>query len=149
MSASPTNTATPQPGTMALLPCPACAHPCSPAAHACPQCGHPLAPQQQGGLSETIFGHILTQSSMKVGMCLTLLGLMKVVEGVNSVATFADELLGINAVLFIVSSGLTFRALKAPTPEMQRSRGRVADAVFTTGLVLLAAICGIIAVQIL
>jgi hypothetical protein len=89
----------------------------------------------------------MNQSSIKVGMCLTLLGLMKVVEGVREVTSITDELLAINAVAFLLSTMLTYFALKSPHPERKRRLGRSADLIFSGALILLAAICCIIAFE--
>jgi hypothetical protein len=133
-----------------LQPCPACANPCSAAAAFCPKCGHPFAPRidaPPSALNDTIFSHIMDQSSVKVGMCLTLLGLMKVVEGVRSVTTIADELLAINALAFLLSTMLTYSALKSLNERRKRMLGRTADLVFTGALILLACICAVIAFE--
>jgi hypothetical protein len=146
MSISTSTPSEPRP----LQPCPACRHPCSPAANFCPNCGHPFTPPAEGRfgyLNDTIFTHIMNQSSIKVGMCLTLLGLMKVVEGVKAVTTITDELLAINAVAFLLSTMLTYFALKNADQNRKRALGRVADFIFSGALVLLAVICCIIAFE--
>lgn len=123
-----------------LMPCPACRHSCSIDAQACPNCGKPLSGNKKE-LNNTIYTHILNQSSAKVGVCLTLLGLVRVVEGVKNVHTLADELLAISAVGFMVSSLLTYSALKKEEGEGKQKLGKAGDIIFTGTLGLLAVIC--------
>jgi hypothetical protein len=133
-----------------LQPCPDCEHMCSTLAQACPNCGRPFPPppgDRLAYLNDTIFTHIMNQGSVKVGMCLTLLGLMKVVEGVKQVTSITDELLAVDAVAFLFSTMLTYFALKNIDQARKRALGRIADIAFSGALVLLAVICGFIAFE--
>ena len=127
-----------------LMACPTCQHSCSVEAQACPSCGKPFSARLNGSkkeLGDTIYAHILNHSATHIGMCLTLLGLVRVVEGVKNVHTLADELLAINAVGFLVSSLLTYSALKKEEGEGKQKLLRAGDIIFTGALGLLAVIC--------
>lgn len=140
------------PSPVLLQPCPDCAHPCSPAATFCPNCGRPFKPREPAPsekLNDTIFSHIMNQSSMKIGMCLTLLGLIKVVEGVQSMKVVVDELLAMDAVAFLLSTILTYFALKSRTPKGKRLLGRAADIIFSIALVILAGVCLVLAIGVI
>ncbi|HVZ40663.1 MAG TPA: hypothetical protein VHI13_15390 [Candidatus Kapabacteria bacterium] len=134
-----------------LEPCPACGRECSAAAAACPGCGHPIAARQrnEGIAQDTLYSHILNQSSLKVGMCLTLLGLIKVVEGAKGVSAFSDELLAVNAVLFLVANMLTYHAVKLEDPQRRKKFGRLGDLLFTTALCMLASVCAVLAFELI
>jgi len=93
---------------------------------------------------DTIYSQVLNHSSVKVGSCLTLLGLIKAVEGVKNVVSIADELLAIAAMAFIVSGGATYMALKNTDPVGKRRMGRIGDLMFTAGLMILLGICVVI-----
>jgi len=127
-----------------MTPCPTCHHSCSVEALSCPNCGKPFSASLKGSkreLDDNIFTHILNQSSAKVGMCLTLLGLVRVVEGVMNIHTLVDELLAICAVGFLVSSLLTYSTLKKEEGKGRQKMGRAGDFIFTGALSLLAVIC--------
>jgi hypothetical protein len=135
-----------------LMSCPACDHSCSVEAQACPNCGKPFSAAPEVGkrdLDDNIYTHILNQSSAKIGMCLTLLGLVRVVEGVKNVHTLADELLAITAVGFMLSSLVTYTALKREAGEGRRKLGKAGDVIFTGALGLLAVICVSLVVEFL
>src|SRR6185295_8881759 len=107
------------PETSTLLPCPACQHSCSTSAKTCPNCGHPFpdqAPEPAAITGPQIYDYVFNHSLMMVGLCLTLLGLTKLVEGLKNVSTLADELLAANAVFFLVAGLLSYLALKQARP---------------------------------
>lgn len=128
-----------------LNPCPDCQHLCSVDAPFCPNCGKPFpeAAKRNRILDEKIFDKILSQSSTKIGMCLTLLGLIKVLEGVKNVTRFSDELLAINAFGFLLATIFSYLAMKEEDAERKQKKGRVGDIIFSLSLGLLALVCAI------
>ena len=82
-------------------------------------------------------------------MCLTLLGLIKVVEGVNNFTSFVDQLLAINAVGFLFSSIISYFAVKELKPHRKHIIGKAGDVIFTLSLCLLVIICKVIAILML
>jgi hypothetical protein len=63
-------------------------------------------------LEEDICIHIFTVSSGMVGVCLTAVGLLHVVTSIRKVATFADDIVTVDAVLFLVSALSAYWALR-------------------------------------
>ena len=98
-------------------------------------------------LGDDIHTHIASQSGIRVGTCLTLLGLLRVVEGLKRVNTFGDEILALCALAFLVSGMLGYIALRTKKPRWKYSTGRTADAVFLASHGLLIIICLIIAYE--
>jgi hypothetical protein len=86
---------------------------------------------------------------MRAGMCLTLLGLIKVVEGVKHVSSISDELLAVDAFGFLGSSILSYFALKQGDRKKKQRVGKIGDIVFSISLVTLAVICGLLAINLL
>lgn len=82
---------------------------------------------------------------MMVGLCLTLLGLTRLMEGLKNISTLADELLAANAVFFLVAGLLSYFALKQNRERRRKNLGQAADVVFSLGIFCLAAICCVIA----
>jgi hypothetical protein len=72
---------------------------------------------------------------------LTLLGLLKVVEGLKGVSTIGDELLAVDAIIFLISGLLSYFALKQERQRRKYVMGRAADGLFITALCLLVIIC--------
>ena len=138
------------PEASCLFPCPACQHSCSTTATTCPNCGHafpePVAePAPIAG--QKVYDYVFNHSLMMVGLCLTLLGLTRLMEGLKNLSTFADELLAANAVFFLVAGLLSYLALKQSRPGRRKNLGQAADVMFSLGIVCLVAICCVIALS--
>jgi len=58
-------------------------------------------------LEQDICIHIFTVSSAMVGVCLTVIGLIRVVITLGTADTLADDLLAADALLFLISSLLS------------------------------------------
>ena len=90
-------------------------------------------PQDDNQLQE----RILSTSGGMVGVCATLIGLVKVVER-NGVLSHVDEYAGCTAVIFVFSAYLAIRAPRKG--RVHSAFGAVADLLFVVGLIALAAI---------
>ena len=62
-------------------------------------------------LEEDISIHIFSTSATMVGVCLTVIGLFKVVFQFKSVSTLGDDLLSVDALLFLLACGLSYWTL--------------------------------------
>jgi hypothetical protein len=98
----------------------------------------------QSHLEEDISIHIFTVSSAMVGVCLTVIGLIRVVITLGKADTVADDLLAADAFLFLVSSLLSYSALRMRSKGRMHQRERIADGVFILAMVLMVIICGFI-----
>lgn len=87
--------------------------------------------------------HIFTASAALVGVCLTVIGLIRIVITATKVGTIADDLLVVDAMLFMVSCVLSYWALRARSVRRMHRIERTADAVFLVGLLLMIVVCGI------
>ncbi len=65
-------------------------------------------------LEEDICIHIFTVSAAMVGVCLTVIGLIRVVITFGKIDTIADDLLAGDAFLFLLACLLSYWALSAP-----------------------------------
>jgi len=79
-----------------------------------------------------------------VGVCLTVIGLIRVVITLGKADTVADDLLAADAFLFLVSSLLSYSALRMRSKGRMHQRERIADGVFILARVLMVIICGFI-----
>jgi hypothetical protein len=85
--------------------------------------------------------HIFTASAALVGVCLTVIGLIRIVVSTTKVGTIADDLLAADATLFMIACVLAYWALRARSARRMHAVERVADAVFLAGLLLMTAVC--------
>lgn len=99
--------------------------------------GHPL--------EEDICIHIFTVSAGMVGVCLTVIGLLHVVTAVRKVDTIADNLLAIDAGLFLLACLMSYWALRTRSVRRMHLVERVADFVFLFALLGMGGICAFIA----
>lgn len=96
-------------------------------------------------LEEDICIHIFTVSAAMVGVCLTVIGLIRVLIAFRQIETIADDLLAGNAILFLVSCLLSYWALRTRSLRRMHRVERFADGIFLFAMSVMTAICGIIA----
>jgi hypothetical protein len=101
-------------------------------------------PKRASRLEEDICIHIFTVSAGLVGVCLTVIGLLRVVITLRKADTFADDLLAVDAVLFLVACLSSYWALRTRSLRRMHRVERFADLVFLLALVLMAAACGVV-----
>jgi predicted membrane channel-forming protein YqfA (hemolysin III family) len=95
-------------------------------------------------LEEDICIHLFTVSSAMVGVCLTVIGLIRVVITLGKVDTIADDLLALDAFLFLIASILSYSALRTRSARRMRWVERVADRVFIMAMILMTVVCACI-----
>jgi len=95
-------------------------------------------------LEEDICVHIFAASAALLGVCLTVIGIIRVVIATSNVDTVADDLLAIDALLFLGSCLLSYWALRTRSRRRMYRVERIADAAFIVGLMLMTAVCGVI-----
>src|SRR5215475_5023938 len=92
-------------------------------------------------LEEDICIHIFTVSAAMVGVCLTVIGLIRIVITLARTNTLADDLLAGDALLFLTSCILSYWALRTRKVRRMHKVERVADGIFLAALLLMTAIC--------
>ena len=90
---------------------------------------------------ENICIHIFTVSSAMVGVCLTVIGLIRVVITLGKADTLADDLLAGDALLFLVSCLVSYAALRSRHAQGMRRLERFADGVFIVAMLVMVAVC--------
>lgn len=66
-------------------------------------------------LEEDICSHLFSVSAAMVGVCLTVIGIVRVVISIKRVDTLADDLLSIDAFLFLCSCLGAYWAMRTRT----------------------------------
>jgi len=92
-------------------------------------------------LDEDIIIHIFTVSAAMVGVCMTVIGLLRLVITLRKIDTFADDLVAGDAFLFLVSCLLSYWALRTRHVARKHRVERVSDIIFIAALCYMAGIC--------
>lgn len=100
-------------------------------------------------LQDQICVHIFQVSAALIGVCLTVLGLLRIVRRLRPVGRVADEILTLNALVFLASCMSAYAALRTSEGVRRRRLERVADAVFLGGLGLMTILCGLLAYELI
>jgi hypothetical protein len=88
--------------------------------------------------------HIFTVSATLVGVCLTVIGIMRHLGG-TQVSHYGQELLALDAFLFLICCILSYATLKMRNhPKRKCLMTNIADNLFIIALSLMAIICGLI-----
>jgi hypothetical protein len=95
-------------------------------------------------LEQDICIHIFTVSSAMVGVCLTVIGLIRVVITLGTADTLADDLLAAEALLFLVSCLLSYWALRSRGLRRMHRLERIADGIFIIAMIGMVAVCALI-----
>jgi hypothetical protein len=99
-------------------------------------------------IDHEIVSHIFNISAAMVGVCLTAIGLLKLITNQAGIATLADDLLAFDAFLFVTCCFTAFFSFKT---RKRRSRGRLeryVEVAFLTGLSLMVVACAMIVYEI-
>ncbi len=92
-------------------------------------------------LEEGVCGHIFTVSAAMVGVCMTVIGILRLVITIQKVNTLADDFLAVDALFFLTSCILSYWALRSRGYSRMHKIERVADSLFILGLLGMGAIC--------
>ena len=90
---------------------------------------------------ENISAHIFPVSAGLVGVCLTVISLLNVSHAIRKINTFGDDLTAVDALIFILSCSLSYRAMKTKDRKRRLSLEKMTDRVFLFGLSLMVAVC--------
>ena len=95
-------------------------------------------------LEQDICIHIFTVSSAMVGVCLTVIGLIRVVITLGTADTLADDLLAADALLFLISCLLSYWALRSRGLRRMHRLEKIADGIFIVAMIGMVVICALI-----
>src|SRR4029450_4406389 len=95
-------------------------------------------------LEQDICIHIFTVSSAMVGVCLTVIGLIRVVITLGRADTLADDLLAGDALLFLISCLLSYWALRSRSSRRMHRLEKIADGIFIFAMIGMVVVCTLI-----
>ena len=76
-----------------------------------------------------------------VGVCLTVIGVLRVIITIRKTDTAADDLVALDAVLFLASCLSSYWAIRSRNTGRMHRLERVADAAFMMALSFMVCIC--------
>ena len=95
-------------------------------------------------LEQDISIHIFTVSSAMMGVCLTVIGLIRVVITLGTADTLADDFLAGDALLFLISCLLSYWALRSRSMRRMHRLEKIADGIFIFATIGMVIICALI-----
>lgn len=87
---------------------------------------------KEDGEQRRIAEHIFTGSTTMIGVCLTVITLFSIIK--TGVTTYADEILGINTFIFIISAFISYSSLRKNNEPF---REWIADIIFFIGMTIM------------
>ena len=89
--------------------------------------------------------HVFSISAGMVGVCLTAIGILALVAAQTKIQTLGDQFLAADAVLFVLCCFLSFWSFKTANAPLRRQLRFVVDTVFMLALLIMVAVCSVIA----
>jgi multisubunit Na+/H+ antiporter MnhF subunit len=100
-------------------------------------------------LRDELCVHIFTVSAGLVGVCLTVVGLFRVISRLKDLNSIADNILAIDALAFLASCLMAYLALRTAHRPRRERLERMADGIFLAGLALMVVVCGLVAYELI
>ena len=96
-----------------------------------------------------IYLHVSEVSVAMIGVCLTGVSILNVDQDINDVNTYVDDLLAIDAFVFLTAYLLSYWVVRTMTNNNLNVRkiGNIANIIFLIGMIFMAIVCGYIVFQ--
>lgn len=96
-----------------------------------------------------LYLHVSEVSVAMIGVCLTGVSILNVDQDINNVDTYVDNLLAIDAFVFLTAYLLSYWVVRVMTKHDRNVRkiGNIANVVFLIGMIFIAIVCGCIVLQ--
>ncbi len=89
--------------------------------------------------------HVFSISAGMIGVCLTAIGILRLVTSQTRIETTGDELLAADALLFVLCCFLSFWSFKSGNTKLRRLLRLSVDGLFMLALTLMVLVCMVIA----
>lgn len=93
--------------------------------------------------------HIFVVSATLIGVCVTVIGVLSLVQGTQRVRLVTDQMLSIDAVGFLIACTLAYTAVRTDNVARRRRLERAADVAFLCSITVMTAVGAIIAMELL
>jgi hypothetical protein len=111
-----------------------------------PPIPRPSAPSAR---ERDLSGHIFSVSAGLVGVCLTVVGLFRLFSRRGEVASIADNLIAIDAIVFLFACLFAYLALRTASERAWHWLERLADGLFLLGLAGMVIISALVAYELI
>ena len=90
-----------------------------------------------------IYLHVSEVSVAMIGVCLTGVSILNVDQDINRLSTYVDDLLAIDAFVFLIAYLLSYWVVRVMTKGDRNVRrvGNIANTIFLIGMISMAIIC--------
>lgn len=95
-------------------------------------------------LDEDICVHVFTASAAMVGVCITVIGIFQVINRLRSQDSLGDDLLAVNAILYLITTLLSYWSLRTRKMKRNHFMEKLIDILFLTALTFTTGIAGFI-----
>ena len=92
-------------------------------------------------VDKTTCAMICPISAGMIGVCMTTIGLIRVAITINKIDTLADDLLALDAVVFLIAMMTSYLALRTTPARRLYWLEEVADKTFILGIIGMVAAC--------
>jgi hypothetical protein len=91
--------------------------------------------------------HILSTAGTMVGICLTVISILKIAQLKNGFITLADEILAFDAWMFLLSATFSYLSIRSRTTSSKLEE--IADKLFISALIIMCLAIFIITVEVM
>lgn len=99
-------------------------------------------------LDEDLCAHVFLASSAMVGVCITVIGIIQVVTTLRNQDSLGDNLLLLNAVLYLLSTIFSYCNLRTPKAHRHHLLVKFVDLTFICSLVFTTIVAGFITYEV-
>jgi len=99
---------------------------------------------QEDELSIALYTQMFALAGAMVGVCLTVIGVLRLLTEVKGYRTLGDDLVAVDGILFLFACVFSFLTLKAREPKQRKVLKRITDTCFLIAIALMMMICVLI-----
>jgi len=96
----------------------------------------PADSRRRTRLDHDICVHIFTASAAMVGVCITVIGILRVAVSMRRIDLIGNDLLALNTILYLLACLLSYWALRTRSLSRNHRLERVSDVLFLLALTL-------------
>ena len=110
-----------------------------------PRADHTMESEQEfeKDKERDIAAHIFTTSSVMLGLCLTIISVVRSLKTPDTLETVVDDVIAAGALVFLLACFLSYAVLRSRHLGRMHRVESVADAVFLLGLTIMGVACGL------
>lgn len=100
--------------------------------------------QKSSKLDDDICAHVFSASAVMVGVCITVIGIFQVINSLRKENSLGDDLLAINAIMYLATTLLSYWQLRTKNRNRNHSLEKIIDVLFIAALIFTTVVAGLI-----